>query len=160
MFRVQNLDARQLAADRPVKVGGGIMRVDHINLFSAHEARNPPEEPPIYTRLFVERDDARRLAAPGPRLFQAANDEPEFLGGIPDKVQDDTFQSAHAQTEYNLHDDFRRLHEGHTSFDEFHFAHGKYRHAQQEPTVFETADVGGAIGSREIMDGHLDDLQI
>ena len=125
MFRMEDLNTREFAADGPVEVGGGIVGVDHIDLFSACEPRNLPEEPPIQAGSFAKSDDARCLVAPGARFFQTTNNEAKFLGGILDKIQDNTFQSAHAQTEYDLHDGFRGLHEGHTLFDKFHFAHGK-----------------------------------
>src|SRR5438128_1786200 len=79
VFRVQNFHSREFAADCPVEVSGGIMRVNHIDLFSAREARNSPEEPPIHAGFLAERDDARCLTPPGSRLFQTTNDEPEFL---------------------------------------------------------------------------------
>lgn len=111
---VQDLDTSKFAADRAVKVGGGIMRVNHSNFFRVCEAYNFPEKPRIHAGFFSKGNHVRCFACPGTRFFQTANDEPEFLGGILDKIQDDSFQSAHAQTEHDLHHGFRQLHEVHT----------------------------------------------
>jgi hypothetical protein len=122
VFRVQDLHTRELAADGAVKMGSGIMRVDHIDLFRARKARNLPEEPPIQAGYRVaKRDDMWYFATPGTRFFQTTNDEAEFLGSILDQVHNNSFQPAHAQAEYDLHHGFRRRHGGHASIRQISF---------------------------------------
>jgi hypothetical protein len=86
--------------------------MNYVNLLGAREAHNFSEEPPIDTRLFSERDDMRRFIRPSPRLFQTADDETKFTRSMLDEIENNTFQSADAQAEDNLHHSLGRLHEG------------------------------------------------
>src|SRR5690242_15121276 len=44
--------------------------------------------------------------------------------------------------------------------DELQLAGGEEHHAQQEPAVFPTLDVGLAIGALAVADGHVGDLEV
>src|SRR6266850_850741 len=91
--------------------------MNQMNVFDTGEAGDFPKQAQIYTGLFAESNDlpaARRdFSGPWTRFFQATDDEPKLVRGMIDQINHDPLQSADAQTEHDLHDGLRRLHEGH-----------------------------------------------